>query len=112
MALSLNPEIISLSDQDYDTATLAAAEAAQVTGQRVDPDDVADLEAPDPETAARLLPDVFETLLANFAHTTLGLPAPGLMRPILTPVQREPDARGRALETARDQARGRDGMAG
>ena len=109
--MALNPEITSLSDQDYDTATLAAAEAARVTGQRVDPDDVADLEAPDPETAARLLPDVFETLLANFAHTTLGLHAPGLMRRILTSVQRELDAVDRDLETARGEIRALDGSA-
>src|SRR3546814_20029045 len=90
MALSLNPEIISLSDQDYDTATLAAAEAAQVTGQRVDPDDVADLEAPDPETAARLLPDVFETLLATFAPTPPRLHAPGLNPRIPPNLPRDP----------------------
>ncbi|MEQ8694734.1 MAG: SLOG family protein [Gammaproteobacteria bacterium] len=54
---------------------------------------------------------MFETLLANFAHTTLGLHAPGLMRRILTSVQRELDAVDRDLETARGEIRALDGSA-
>ena len=104
-------ENISLSCEDYDTATLAAAEAVEMTGQRVDPNDFRDLETPDADTAAQFLPDVFATLAENFAHTTLGLRLPGIMQRVLTAVQRELDAVDRDLDIARSAIRDLDGAA-
>lgn len=104
-------ENLGLSTEDFDTATLAAAEAAEVTGQRVDPDDFSDMEAPDPATAAAFLPDVFATLVENFAHTTLGLRLPGIMQRMMTAVQRELEAVDRELYSAQSAIRDLDGAA-
>jgi hypothetical protein len=101
----------TLSSEDFDTATMAAAEAAEVTGQRIDPDDFSDLDAPDAEAAAQFLPDVFATLVENFGHTTLGLRLPGIMQRIMTAAQRELEAVDRELYSARNSIRDLDGAA-
>ena len=112
MALSSHSlDNLALSTDDFDTATMAAAEAAEVTGQRVDPDDFADMEAPDPDTAAAFLPDVFATLVENFAHTTLGLRLPSIMQRMMTAVQRELEAVDRELYSAQSAIRDLDGAA-
>ncbi len=102
---------LALSSEDFDTATMAAAEAAEVTGQRIDRDDFSNLEAPDADTAGHFLPDVFATLVENFGHTTLGLRLPGIMQRIMTGLQRELEAVDRELYSAQSNIRDLDGAA-